>query len=395
MNCKALKIIIFLLIVIMFGIGSFFIIRGLTMEDDKKDDKRSFSSVDTLKIIDDLKNNNDELVYESQNIVEFKSLAFNVNNEIKSYYINNETGQFMNIEDLFKENKFQAFLEKEVELLNKKYPRFIVEGIEKTDGYKEYLVKDNELIIYYYDYTYEYDYSNQVFLIINYNEINEYLNFTHLLDDSYENEDGYNYVADKKTVAITFDDGPGSYNSQFLEVLADNKAHATFFMVGSMMNSCQKCVLNTYNSGNEIGSHTYEHINIKKNSDDLVATSLKKTDDLFYKITNDHIKYVRPPYGSYDSENLKNIDNPLILWNMDPEDWRYRDVDKIVDYIMENVKDGSIILMHETYKTSLEALKIILPQLYALDYQVVSISELATLKNKNLEAGHAYRSLYN
>ena len=50
MNCKALKIIIFLLIVIMFGIGSFFIIRGLTMEDDKKDDKRSFSSVDTLKI---------------------------------------------------------------------------------------------------------------------------------------------------------------------------------------------------------------------------------------------------------------------------------------------------------------------------------------------------------
>ena len=249
------------------------------------------------------------------------------------------------------------------------------------------------MIIYYYDYPYEYDYTEEVYLTINYNEIADYLQFTPVLDEEYSNEDGYRYDQNKKSVAITFDDGPSSkYNSQFLEVLAKNKAHATFFMVGSMMSSCGKCVLDTYQSGNEIGSHTYSHINIKKSSVAEVNENLAKVDDLFYQITGDHIRYVRPPYGAYSKENLENINSPLILWNLDTEDWRYRDVDHIVNYVMENVSDGSIILMHELYETSLEALKIILPRLYAMGYQVVSVGELAELKGRSIEVGHAYRS---
>ena len=91
--------------------------------------------------------------------------------------------------------------------------------------------------------------------------------------------------------------------------------------------------------------------------------------------------------------NLQNINIPLILWNMDTEDWRYKDVDRIVNYVMENVSDGSIILMHELYETSLQALEIILPKLYAAGYQVVSVGELANLQGRTIDAHKAYSAI--
>ena len=397
MKYKVFKIIFIILIVILFSLATFFLIKGLLMEKEdkgKSDSAPSVSSVDVEKAISAIKSEHGELLYESEDIPEFTSLAFKENDRIESYIIDTSTGEELKLEDIIKSNKMDDFLKKEMELLNLKYPEFIVEGIQNSGGEKVYLIKSNELLIYYYDYTYEYDYQEVVSLTINYNEVHEFLDFTHLLDSEYTNEDGYQYSKDKKTVAITFDDGPSSkYNRQFLDALAKNKAHGTFFMVGTMMQSCQKCVKDTYQSGNEVASHTYNHINMTRKSIEDVNASIKKTDDLFYQITGDHIKYVRPPYGSYNKTNLENVDYPLILWNLDTEDWRYKDVDHIVNYVMENVSDGSIILMHELYETSLEALEIILPKLYAEGYQVVSVGELAELKGREVLSGHAYRSL--
>ena len=398
MGFKVFKTIFTVLIILLFILGTVFLVRGLTLQEKGEEDNHysspSVPKVDVGKVIDEIKEQNSDLLYQSESILEFTSLVFQENERVKSYLIDSSTGEILNISDIFKEDKLDEFEEKELELLNLKYPEFIVQGIQNSEGYRVYYVKENEMTIYYYDYTYLYDYQETVTLTINYNEIHDYLDFTHLLDQEYTNEDGYQYSKDKKTVAITFDDGPTSkYNAKYLDVLARNKAHATFFMVGTMMQSCQKCVLDTYNSGNEVASHTYNHINIKNNSIETVNENIQKTDDLYYQITGDHIKYVRPPYGAYDKENLENVQYPLILWNLDTEDWRYRDVDHIVNYVMENVSDGSIILMHELYETSLQALEIILPRLYAEGYQVVSVGELALLQGKTLEVGHAYRAI--
>lgn len=396
MKYKVFKIIFIVLIVISFSLATFFTVKGLTYKDKDvtNPEEASMSSVDVEQILEDIKASNTNLVYESTGISEFKSLAFLEENKIKSYLIDTVTGAELSIKDIIKEDKYEEFLVKEEELLRLKYPEFIINGIINGEGTKVYVIKENVMVVYYYDYVYDYPYTESVNLTINYNEVHDYLDFTHELDAEYQNENGYNYSADKKTVALTFDDGPSSkYNAQFLDVLARNKAHATFFMVGTMMNNCQKCVLDTYNSGNEVGSHTYNHMNIKKNNALDVNDNLKQVDDLFYKITNDHIKYVRPPYGSYSKENLENINNPLILWNIDTEDWSHHDVDYIVNSVMENVQDGSIILMHELYETSLQALEVLLPRLYAEGYQVVSVSELANMKGKTLESGHAYRAI--
>lgn len=393
---KVFKIIFIVLIVISFSLATFFTVKGLTYKDKDvtNPEEASMSSVDVEQILEDIKASNTNLVYESTGISEFKSLAFLEEGKVKSYIVDTITGAELSIKDIIKEDKYDEFLAKEEELLRLKYPEFIVNGIINGEGTKVYVIKENVMVVYYYDYVYDYSYTESVNLTINYNEVHDYLDFTHELDAEYQNENGYNYSADKKTVALTFDDGPSSkYNAQFLDVLARNKAHATFFMVGTMMNNCQKCVLDTYNSGNEVGSHTYNHMNIKKNNALDVNDNLKQVDDLFYKITNDHIKYVRPPYGSYSKENLENINNPLILWNIDTEDWSHHDVDYIVNSVMENVQDGSIILMHELYETSLQALEVLLPRLYVEGYQVVSVSELANMKGKALESGHAYRAI--
>ena len=393
---KVFKIIFIVLIVISFSLATFFTVKGLTYKDKDvtNPEEASMSSVDVEQILEDIKASNTNLVYESTGISEFKSLAFLEEGKVKSYIVDTITGAELSIKDIIKEDKYDEFLAKEEELLRLKYPEFIVNGIINGEGTKVYVIKENVMVVYYYDYVYDYPYTESVNLTINYNEVHDYLDFTHELDAEYQNENGYNYSADKKTVALTFDDGPSSkYNAQFLDVLARNKSHATFFMVGTMMNNCQKCVLDTYNSGNEVGSHTYNHMNIKKNNALDVNDNLKQVDDLFYKITNDHIKYVRPPYGSYSKENLENINNPLILWNIDTEDWSHHDVDYIVNSVMENVQDGSIILMHELYETSLQALEVLLPRLYAEGYQVVSVSELANMKGKTLESGHAYRAI--
>ena len=397
MKYKVFRIIFIILIIVLLVLATYFVFKGFTLEEKPLIDDNSSTSVPIInveEIIGNVKSENSNLIYESTQIEEFTSLAFLENDRVKSYFIDEDTGEELSIEDLIKEGKLEDFKNKELELLNLKYPEFIVQGIIDGNGNKVYLVKENEMIIYYYDYTYLYDVEEEITLKINYNEIHDYLDFTHLLDSEYTNEDGYQYSKDKKVVAITFDDGPSSkYNAKFLDVLARNKAHATFFMVGTMMQTCQKCVLDTYQSGNEVASHTYNHLNMKTSSIEDVNASIKKTDDLFYQITNDHIEYVRPPYGAYNKTTLENVDYPLILWNLDTEDWRYRDVDHIVNYVMENVSDGSIILMHELYETSLQALEILLPKLYAEGYQVVSVGELASLKDRVLEAHHAYRSL--
>lgn len=372
----------------ILGISYFILFKEEKIDETKKAEEQK---VKINEIIDQVKEENKDysLEYESRQIKEIKSLVYLVEDKYKNIIIDTKTGEYISFEDLIKDQ--DKFAEKEQELLNLKYPKFIADTIINENPVKTYYVKDNEVIIYYDRLEFPYEYKEQVSLKINYNEVKKLIKFTPVLDSQYENEDGYNYDPNKKSVALTFDDGPTKvYNHYFLEALANNKAHATFFMVGNMMKSCEECVKNTYMSGNEIGSHTYEHMNIKSNSIANYQNSLKKVEDIYTSVTNDTIKLVRPPYGSYNKTNLQNIDDPLILWNLDTEDWRYHDVNHIVEYIKNNVSDGSIILMHELYETSYQALDEILPWLYVNGYNVVSVSELAKLKNKSLEAGHAY-----
>lgn len=315
-------------------------------------------------------------------------------NVYESHIIDNGNGKEIDLSTLIKENKLEEFWSKAYELLEIKYPKFIVDAIKTNDGNKAYLISENEMVIYFINYPIVPEINELITLKINYNEVKNYLNFTFRLDKEYTNEDGYNYKMDKKTVALTFDDGPsGEKTKSILNLLSENKAHASFFMVGNRMINDQNTVKMVYDSGNEIGSHTYEHGNLSRQSKQERADALSRVDEIYEKITGDEIHLLRPPYGAYKKDMLNEFNYSVVLWNIDTEDWRYRDVDRIIKTVTDNLNDGSIILMHDTYNTTVEAVRKLLPILYSNGYQVVSVSELAKLKDIDLEKNTAYRRI--
>lgn len=336
-----------------------------------------------------LKNSNS--IIKENKLHDFTAFIVIKDNDYRTYLISNKTGKEMSFDSIIKNDKLNLFWNKVYELLELKYPEFIINGIKSGKGNIYYDIKNNEMIIYFKNYVFNPEYNDLISIRVNYNEVKDYLDFTYELDHEYINENGYDYDKNKKTIAFTFDDGPsGEYTIDIVNELLKNKARATFFMVGSKMYTYEKSLLYVYQNKMEIGSHTYNHINLKKAKETLAKEELEKTDIIYNEITGSNIKLLRPPYGAYNDKTLKNYDYAFITWNIDTNDWRYRNSKYIEEHILSHVTDGSVILMHDSYKTTVEAVRNVLPKLYALNYQVVSVSDLAAIKGYTLENHKVY-----
>lgn len=336
-----------------------------------------------------LKNSNS--IIKENKLHDFTAFIVMKNNDYKTYLVSNKTGKEISFDSIIKSDKLNLFWNKVYELLELKYPEFIINGIKSGKGNIYYDIKNNEMIIYFKNYVFNPEYNDLISIRVNYNEVKDYLDFTYELDHEYINENGYDYDKNKKTIAFTFDDGPsGEYTIDIVNELLKNKARATFFMVGSKMYTYEKSLLYAYQNKMEIGSHTYNHINLKKAKETLAKEELEKTDIIYNEITGSNIKLLRPPYGAYNDKTLKNYDYAFITWNIDTNDWRYRNSKYIEEHILSHVTDGSVILMHDSYKTTVEAVRNVLPKLYALNYQVVSVSDLAAIKGYTLENHKVY-----
>lgn len=336
-----------------------------------------------------LKNSNS--IIKENKLHDFTAFIVIKNNDYRTYLVSNKTGKEISFDSIIKNDKLNLFWNKVYELLELKYPEFIINGIKSGKGNIYYDIKNNEMIIYFKNYVFNPEYNDLISIRVNYNEVKDYLDFTYELDHEYINENGYDYDKNKKTIAFTFDDGPsGEYTIDIVNELLKNKARATFFMVGSKMYTYEKSLLYAYQNKMEIGSHTYNHINLKKAKETLAKEELEKTDIIYNEITGSNIKLLRPPYGAYNDKTLKNYDYAFITWNIDTNDWRYRNSKYIEEHILSHVTDGSVILMHDSYKTTVEAVRNVLPKLYALNYQVVSVSDLAAIKGYTLENHKVY-----
>ncbi len=315
----------------------------------------------------------------------------NSNDEYLAELYDYNTEEVLTINDLIKEDKIDDYNKKIKELLALKYPKFIVEGLLKENVTYSYLLRENELVIYFNNYEIEPEISEVLYLKVNYNEIKDYLNFTFVLDKESEKESGYDYTNSKKAVAITFDDSPNKGKTNvLLNHLKDNLAHATFFVVGNKLQYNKNLLISIKNSGNEIGSHSYSHKQLSKLNNEEYILDFEKTNNLYKNIFNENMTLFRPPYGSIKDSQLTLLPVSYILWSLDTNDWRYRNSDYIVNYVLDNVKDGDIILMHDSYDSTVEAVSKLLPLLYSKGYQVMSVSELAKLKGYNISEKQIY-----
>lgn len=194
----------------------------------------------------------------------------------------------------------------------------------------------------------------------------------------------------KKSVALTFDDGPSSFTGRLLDCLEKNNAKATFFMTGSEIASFPEEVKRMSKLGCELGNHTYDHKDLTTLSQEEVNSEIDSVNQQLTDLTGHSASVIRPPYGAVNDMILVSVNVPVILWSIDTLDWKTKDVQATVQAVMDNVQDGSIILMHDIFSTSVDAAEILIPQLINNGYNLVTVSELARLHNTNMVPGTTY-----
>ncbi|MBP1927275.1 peptidoglycan/xylan/chitin deacetylase (PgdA/CDA1 family) [Sedimentibacter acidaminivorans] len=200
---------------------------------------------------------------------------------------------------------------------------------------------------------------------------------------------------DQPMVAITFDDGPSQYYTPIiLDVLKENDARATFFVLGNEVKKNKEILVRMIDEGNEIGNHSYNHKDLTSISDYELYQQIVGTDEFIEDITGIKPTVIRPPYGFVNDRISSRIYKPIILWSLDTLDWQNRNTKKICSNILENVKDGDIVLMHDIYGTTADAVKIVVPELVKRGYQLVTVSELNQYRQATMLPGHKYSNMY-
>ncbi|MDE7327083.1 MAG: polysaccharide deacetylase family protein, partial [Lachnospiraceae bacterium] len=211
-------------------------------------------------------------------------------------------------------------------------------------------------------------------------------------EESGEEIGGMEPDTDVPAIALTFDDGPfTSVTNRIVDVLLEYDASATFFVVGSRLEMYSDTLKRVYGSGFEVASHTWSHKNLNKLTEEEIIKEIGDTVDGLNKYITVENVLLRPPYGNAD-ETVRNLaGTPLINWSLDSQDWRSRDAKKIIAHVLDTVQDGDIILMHDLYESTAEAVEYLVPELIKRGYRLVSVSELFRIKGIPLQEGILYR----
>ncbi|HIU59685.1 MAG TPA: polysaccharide deacetylase family protein [Candidatus Scatosoma pullistercoris] len=204
--------------------------------------------------------------------------------------------------------------------------------------------------------------------------------------------------ANRKLIAFTFDDAPDStlkalteVFEQFNEQNPDCPASATFFCNGIRIDSGTFPLLKkAYQAGFELGNHTDSHKNLLRLSSEEIRKEIDAVDKILQKIDGKPVHLLRVPYGNYNDKVRREAQAPLIDWEIDTEDWKGISADRIFNEIYSKRRPGSIVLMHDGYRHTVEAVSRLLPLLKAEGWQVVGVSQLSKALGRPLYAGKVY-----
>lgn len=201
-------------------------------------------------------------------------------------------------------------------------------------------------------------------------------------------EEGTSYAANidpsKPMVALTYDDGPSGKNTpRILATLKENNVRATFFMVGKQAAKNPGLVAQMVEQGCEVANHTYDHTMMSKVDPVELTRQLEMTNQVVADASGVSPVLMRPCGGERNDAGMNavgSISMPAILWSIDTLDWKTRDAQQTINTVLEQVKDGDIILMHDLYDATAEASETIIPELIRRGYQLVTVSELASYR---------------
>lgn len=185
-----------------------------------------------------------------------------------------------------------------------------------------------------------------------------------------------------KKIALTFDDGPNrEYTPGILRTLAKYDIKATFFVVGWRVYNFKDLILLMKQNGHEIGNHSYDHPYLNTLESKEIKEQLSMTNTAVKKVAGVDVLTYRPPYASYNDTVLaigRELGMELVLWTINPEDWRSPGKDKILNRVLEKAQDKSIVLLHDKLQT-LEMLPLLIEKLQEEGFEFVTVSEILGL----------------
>ena len=194
-----------------------------------------------------------------------------------------------------------------------------------------------------------------------------------------------------KMIALTFDDGPGvKATARILAALEEVGGRATFFMLGENAAAHPDLARQVAQAGHLVGTHTNSHKSLIRLTAKEMLQEVELSLDNIQKATGVRPAILRPPYGNVNDLVKQTLDLPLVNWSVDTRDWESRDAQKVYDHILANVRDGDIVLMHDIYDSTAEAVEMVLPELVKRGYQLVTVEELFAYKGLSLKAGKVY-----
>lgn len=190
-------------------------------------------------------------------------------------------------------------------------------------------------------------------------------------------------------VALTFDDGPAGDTSRLLDILDRMHARATFFVVGTNVNANPATLRRMQAAGHTIGNHTFNHPRLPLLSDGGIGAQLDDASGAITRATSTAPRWMRPPYGEYDGRVVAAAGArgmSVAIWDVDTEDWRYRDAQRTCRVAVDQARAGSVVLMHDIHPATVDAVPCIIDGLRAKGLRPASLDELI----KQPAAGHVY-----
>ncbi len=185
-------------------------------------------------------------------------------------------------------------------------------------------------------------------------------------------------------IAMTFDDGPHATNTpRLLDILAKRHIKATFFVVGECVDANPALLKREVAEGHEIGNHSWSHPDLGRSSEEKVRSQMQRTKEAIERAAGVECKVMRPPYGSLTANQRRWIHAEfgynVILWDVDPLDWKEPGPSVVEHRILAEAKKGSIILSHDIHTPTIAAMPATLDALLAKGFKFVTVSELLAM----------------
>lgn len=199
----------------------------------------------------------------------------------------------------------------------------------------------------------------------------------------------YSVLTEDKVIALTFDAAWGADKTQgILDVMAQNDAKGTFFLVGFWIDKFEKETKAIADAGFDIGNHSRNHLNMPKLSEDEIKNEIEYVNDRVKELTSKTPVYFRAPFGDYDNKlmtSLESLNMVGVQWSIDSLDWKGLSAKQIYERVVPKAKSGDIVLFHNNSDHVLDVLPMILTGLRAKGFRFVTLSELVATENYTVD----------